>query len=169
MEARPVRIPRAQARAIRPAVAPEPGARFVENRSGWVRAQRLFLLFASALTGLYLAILAEALLATPGLSSDVVALGILTVAAAGCLLAGASVTITRAPRGIWWTGEEMVVRERFGRPRRYPKASATLVAHRYPAGFLAPGPTEIVEVVPRSGRRMTYLVDEGLLTEPARS
>jgi hypothetical protein len=165
MAARPVRIPRV--RTVRPAVPILPGAHFVENRAGWIRARRLFLLFGVTLAGLYVGLVVDAFVVTPGLGSDAVALGIFTLAALGCAAAGASVTIARAPRGVWWTDAEMVVRERFSRPRRYPRDVASHVARRHPAGLLAPAPTEIVELVPKTGRPMAYLVDEGLLTESA--
>jgi hypothetical protein len=161
--ARPVRIVRHRGS---PAATPEagpPGSRFVENRAGWVRARRLFLLFGLACAVLYATLLGEALIASPGLVTDSVALVVLTLAAVACFLAGAAVTIARAPRGVWWTGDAMVVRERFSAPRKFPKDVAWHVARRYGAGLLAPSPTEIVEVVPKTGRRTTYLVDEGLL------
>jgi hypothetical protein len=165
LSARPVRIPRATARAVRTSTSVAPGARFIENRAGWIRARRLFEIFTVLLVVLYGGFLAEALLASPGLVSDPLALVLLTFAAALCGVAGASVTLARAPRGVWWTGDELVVRERFLSPRHYPTNVPWHVARRYPAGILSPEPTEIVEVVPAAGRRMTYLVDEGLLTE----
>lgn len=142
-----------------------PGGRFVENRAGWTRAYRLFAGFSLALVVVYVAVVADAVVAVPGVASDTVALAILTALAGAFVVAGASVTITRAPRGVWWTPEELIVQERYSRPRRFPKSVPRHVARRFPAGLLAPGPTEIVEVVPALGRRMTYLVDEGLLTE----
>ena len=164
MSARQVRIPRAAARAIRPTLAPEPGARFVENRAGWTRARRLFLTFSVVLAAVYLGLIAAALAETPGLRTDPGALAILTVVAALCVAAGASVTVARAPRGVWWTGDGLVVRERFAGSRRDPKDIEARVARRYDAGWFAEAPTEIVELVPRAGRRATYLVDEGLFS-----
>ncbi len=166
MASRAVRIPKVRTRVIRAAASPIPGGRFVENRAGWIRARRLFLLFGIALIFLYGVLLGDALVVTPGLGSDTGAIAVLSLTAVVCLAVGASVTIARAPRGVWWTPEEMVIRERFSAPRRYPKNVPTHVARRHGSGLLAPSPTEIVELVPAHGRRMAYLVDEGLLIEP---
>jgi len=167
MAARTVRISRGRARAVRTAAPPVPGGRFVENRAGWVRARRLFAAFTLALAALYGALLGDALVATPGLASDAAALGIFTATAVLCVAGGAAVTLARAPRGIWWTPEEIIVRDRFTARRSFPRNVPVRVARRYGAGLWAPAPTEIVEVVPVRGRAMTYLVDEGLLTEPS--
>jgi hypothetical protein len=166
MEARPVRIPRRRTRAVRSVAVIAPGARFVPNQAGWIRARRMFLLFGLGVAVLYAAVVGEALAASPGLTADSTFLAVFTLVALGCLWAGASVTIARAPRGVWWTGEELVVRERFGGARKFPNDVPSLVARRYGPGILAPSATEIVEVAPKSGRRMTYLVDEGLLARP---
>ncbi|MCI4347293.1 MAG: hypothetical protein L3J97_01575, partial [Thermoplasmata archaeon] len=59
----------------------------------------------------------------------------------------------------WLERDELVVRERTGRLRRFPKDDLRIqVLRSNGAGFLGPTPTEYVEVATLYGVRRTYLV-----------
>ncbi|MGI0132557.1 MAG: hypothetical protein ACREDK_05630 [Thermoplasmata archaeon] len=171
-ESRPIRIVRRPVGAVLPAemsvgVAPASG-RYVANTAGTARALRLFVLYLAVLAAAYLGFLSLALTATStGTRSDSAALVALTIVALALAIWGWMITLARAPTGIRFEGREIIVLERRGRPRRFvaPPALDITVAYRYPSGFLAREPTELVEATSLDGRRRAYLVARGLLSE----
>ncbi len=177
---RPVRIARvpvrATERAIRLPVA-RPGAPAVptapapfevrENRAGTQRANRLTILYAAGLLGLYaaLAVYAET---APGGSTSGGTYGLELFAAVAVLLvlAGAVLAFSSSPRRVELRPDATVFVGRFG-GRLTLGARRDLdvrVVRRFPPGFLTPSVVEHVEIAPKgTGRRRSFLLDEHLL------
>ncbi|MCI4317685.1 MAG: hypothetical protein L3J96_04035, partial [Thermoplasmata archaeon] len=145
-----------------------PASRFVSNDAGSARAYRLFIVYLAGLIASYLAFLVLAFTAPqPGTREDLVVLGGLSVAAVILIGWGWVITVGRAPRGIRFEGKELIVLERWGRPKRFesPPLLELRVVYRYTPGFLGREPTELVEVTSLDGRKRAYLVRRGLLSE----
>lgn len=167
--ARPVRISRRAAPTRTTGAAPETGASPGRvNAAGMTRSKRLFALFLLTIGGSYLVFVA--LLATSparNAPSYAASLGLLTVFAGAILVVGFALTLGRTPRAVETGPERLVVVEFLGTRRIYPLDGSyrRTVENRYPEGWLAPAPTEMVAVA--SARRPTrhYLVGEGLLPE----
>lgn len=138
-------------------------ADFRPNRSGSQRAWRLFGLDVLALAALYAVVLALLSRGPGGITGNADVLAVLAGLAVAIGVVGFYVTLGQAPRGIWTGRRGAVVEERLGRRRELAPSSESRVARRFPAGWLASGPTEIVRVVDATGRPRVYLVDEGLV------
>ncbi|MHB8352352.1 MAG: hypothetical protein ACYDFT_06685 [Thermoplasmata archaeon] len=136
------------------------------NRAGYRRGRRLLLLYLLAVFLLYFAILL--LLVTsryPGVREDFFAYGLFTVIASASAIAGYLVTVGRAPWAFYSTGSQLVIRERFGRVRRFPigpELRVTLVRHIEP-GVLSPEPTEVIRVTYAQRPTREYLLAQGTL------
>jgi len=103
--------------------------------------------------------------ASGGASSDLTVFGEVAFVVA---IVGAVLTLGSAPSAVEVGPGATVVIGAFGNRRRYeagPHLSVRVV-RRLPAGFLAEGVVESVEVAD-GARRRTYLVDEGLLRPTA--
>lgn len=165
---RPVRIARKPG-PDRPAPAtgapPESCPDFRANSLGTQRGIRLFALFGILAVGIYL--LFTGLVASSsssGLRGDPAVYGSLTLLVVVLLVIGFLLTLARAPKAVAWRAEALVVRERLGRVRRFARAGlTTAVVYRYPAGWLATGPTELVTVADAQGHHRYYLVGHGAL------
>lgn len=165
---RPVRIARKPASGSPPktdAGSSDPAPEHRGNALGTQRGIRLFAVFALVAVGIY--VLFTALVASSsssGLRSDIAVYALLTALVALLLGVGFFVTLGRAPRSIAWGASDLIVRERLGGVRRFPRAGlATAVVYRYPSGLLASGPTELVTVTDARGRYRNYLVERGVL------
>jgi hypothetical protein len=171
---RPVRIVRRPA-AVRSTRTDEPDRRFWDaeaggtrsfeaNHAGTTRAVRVFGLYAVALLAILALFVAEAASSpSPGIakSGEVYGLlGVLTLVLAGV---GAWITILRAPRGVAFGTDGVLVTDRWGRRRRWPLPPKlrTHVLQRYPGGPLMGTPTELIELSDGEGHRASYLVGRG--------
>lgn len=150
--------------AVAPAVgAPGPG---LPNDAALQRSLRLFLLFVLLLAALLLVFLGAQLASpyatvrTDWPASLALAIIALFAAAAGYLL-----TLARTPLSVRVEGESLVIRERSGRERRIPAASA-LAPHStraHPPVLFVREWTETVELEWPGGVRRAYLFEQGLL------
>jgi len=157
-------------RAVRIARAPAGSAplAFVPNTAGQARASNLFLGYLVLLLVIFLVFIGLAYTSpSPGPRSDTSAWAVLALLGIGLAIGGWTITLGRAPRGAVVRGEEIAVRERLGRVRRFPVGDAAhlRVVHHYPAGFLSPEATEMVELVAADRSRRTYLVGSGYFDE----
>ena len=92
--------------------------------------------------------------------------GTLTVFMLALSVIGFLVTLARAPRSLAWRDDQLVVRERLGKLRRFHRDGLRAsVLFRYPRSFLAADPTELVTITDETGRRHHYLVGQGTLTD----
>jgi hypothetical protein len=128
------------------------------NSAGSSRALRTFLVFLVGLAVIYGLFMGLAV-RTADVSASYLVEEVLTAAVAIALVVGWFVTLGQAPAAAWVENGQLVVRERTGRSRRFPVATARfLVLRTNGVGPLGPEPTEFVEVsVPRGAGR-TYLV-----------
>ncbi|MCI4353399.1 MAG: hypothetical protein L3K14_08500 [Thermoplasmata archaeon] len=135
-----------------------PSGRRVSNSAGSSRAFRTFLLFVVALGAIYGVFLAYSATSSVTGGSPSVA-GILTGSVVVALVVGWWVTLGQTPTVAWLERGELVVRERTGRLRRFPRDDLRIhVLRTNGGGFLGPTPTEFVEVATIGGARRTYLV-----------
>jgi hypothetical protein len=140
---------------------------FVANGAALHRARRLFTLYGISLAIIFAFTLGLSYTGpAPLAQADPLApatLGLLTVLL-GCV--GLALTFGRTPAGVRIEDEELWVRERGGRIRRFPAPPATRVwvEERYPAGFLTPGATELIRLAPPNGRVRRYVLESGLLS-----
>jgi hypothetical protein len=124
----------------------------------------LFGLYGGALVAIYLVFVGLSL-SSPieGVRDNAFAWGYLSVVTVALAIAGWFLTLGRTPTGAVRRPDELVVRERTGRLRRFPGhvLDEPRVVHRYAASFLGPQPTEFIELRTADGARRTYLVGEG--------
>ena len=147
-----------------------PATRFQPNRGGTARAWRLFAVYAIALLAIYLLFLALALTSpVEGVRDNALPWLYLSVVTAALAAAGWLLTLGRTPSGAILRSEELVVRERTGRLRRFPAhaLSERKVVHRYSPSLLGPQATEFVELRTSDRGRRTYLVGEGFFEDLA--
>jgi hypothetical protein len=165
---RPVRIsrrPPVSTSPSRPAARPA----FVPNLAAIGRARRLFSLYAIALGAILAITLALSFTGpAPAAQADPlvpVGLAMLTLALAAV---GLVLTFGRTPSGVRFADEELWVRERSGKIRRFPAPPATRmsVEERYPSGFLTASPTHLVRLAPPNGRARRYVLEVGILPGP---
>ena len=144
------------------ASAADPKYELRPNVAGSQRALRLTVVFVVALSALYAAFVLYDRTA-PGGTSAVTENGVLffTVLFALFLLVGALYSLTPAPRAIEVSPDRVVVVGRWGRRRVFPPLErlSVVVVRRYPSGWLADGPVELVEVSGDDTPRRSYLVD----------
>jgi hypothetical protein len=142
-------------------VAARSGARAV-NRGGTARARRVFALFLGGLIAIFAAFLLS-LATAPGGGAALTTLLPLAVVAVPMAALGALLTLGRAPRDAWVHGSTLLVREWTGRVRAYSFEDGLRIRplERHAAGFLAPAPTELDEIVTATGLRRAYLVQDG--------
>jgi hypothetical protein len=160
---RPVRIARSASYGKGEARRPGVAGGWVANRAAERRARRLFGLFLLVLVLIYLAFVGLGELgSSSGLRSAPAAWVVFSALAAGLAAWGWFLTLGRTPRSALVREGEILVRERLGRVRRFPVewAVAPRVVQQYPASFLGPEPTEVVEVAGSDRVRRTYLVGE---------
>jgi hypothetical protein len=170
---RPVRIPRrpTSTEFLPPTPAETPGVpaqsyfdrtpstapRF--NRAATQRGTRLFLLFVLLLVVIYLVFVGSSFASThTGDQNEVVEF--LSAFLVLFAVVGWFVTLAGTPRSAWTEAGALVVRERSGRVSHYaigPELRLRVV-RRNAVSFLAPQPTEYVEVTSLHRRRRTYLV-----------
>ena len=163
---RSVRIPkRADAPAGPMSSTTDPAketTRFVVNTAGTARAIRLFWVFGGLLAVVYILFVGLAFASHPAApGSDPAAWGLFTLLAVLFAVSGWWITLGRTPRGAWIRDDELAVKERLGRVRRFPRTTAPHVARRYGVSPLGPEPTEFVELTERDGVKRTYLVGKG--------
>ncbi len=160
--ARTVRISRA------PAAADAAGIGFRRNSFALTRALRLYLLYLVALVAIYGAFVADLAASRAGFAGNPTSAPLfITLLAIASALWGYFLTLARTPRGVELREHAFVLVEFTGRRREYDlrRALDVRVENRYPAGWLAPGPTELVRLnVPGRPSRL-YLLSLGLLPE----
>jgi hypothetical protein len=158
-----VRVPSGRPRARTPvAVAP------VERRAniaGTQRALRLALVFVVVLAALYSAFILYDRTA-PGGSASPETNGVLefTVLFLGIAAGGAAYSLTAAPRAIEVGTDRVTVVGRWGRRRTFPRIEnlTVHVVQRYPEGWLASAPVDLVEVWAEDTPRRSYLIESEL-------
>lgn len=135
------------------------------NVAGSQRAVRLTILFVVVLALLYASFVLYDRTAPGGTASaednGILLLSVLFVVFA---LGGAIFTLTPAPRRVEVEPDRLVVVGRWGRRRTWPPLDqlSVYVARRYPAGWLASGPVELVELSADGVPRQSYLIEAGL-------
>jgi hypothetical protein len=169
---RPVRISRPSVPAA--ATGAERSAAFalgwVPNRAGEARARRLFGLFVVVLVAIYASfVVLAAASASSGIRSAPVAWGIFTLLAALLGLWGWTITFGKTPRGAQRRDDDILVRERLGKVRRFPVEStkAPRVVQHYGASALGPEATQVVQILTRERRPREYLVGDRFFEELA--
>jgi hypothetical protein len=164
---RAVRIPAVRRDAERtPIVGTERASPAWDNQSGRQRAVRTYGLFLAALLAIYGIFLGSFLTAPEtGVRSNLSGYGLFSLLLVAIGLIGFVLTVWRAPREIRASDSEIVVRERSGRERRFPRGPGFVVSvlKRYPEGPFSEGPTEMVRVSLPDGTARIYLVNEGLI------
>ncbi len=168
-EPRAVRIPRTASPDDRPSplpgVLPTSGT-FRANRAGTQRAVRLAVLYAVGLAVLYgLLVLLDR--SAPGGGGSGATAGLELFSAIAALLGAGGVlfALSQAPRGVEIGETATVVVGRWARRRSFPPlaAAGAHLVRRFPASFLSDAPVVVVELTSLSGRRSTFLLEEGLL------
>ncbi|MCI4325665.1 MAG: hypothetical protein L3K00_07305 [Thermoplasmata archaeon] len=137
---------------------------FEGNEAGTGRGVRLFAVFGIALLAIYLVFLGLAATSpSPGVSGNWTVYALLTVLTLGLGAVGAAVTLLRAPSGVSFAPEFLIVSERLGRRRRWPLPPQLRlhVLQRYPRGLFGGEATELVELSDGKGQRSAYLVGRG--------
>jgi hypothetical protein len=134
------------------------------NRAGTGRGLRLFAVFGVALLviyGLFLGLTASS--PSPGVSSNWTVYALLTVLTLALGAVGAAVTLLRAPTGVAFGADAVIVSERLGRRRRWPLPPQLRlhVLQHYPRGLFGGEATELVELSDGAGHRAAYLVGRG--------
>lgn len=142
------------------------------NVGGSTRAVRLTTLYVVVLTIFYAGfVLADR--AAPGGTSSTTTNGLLMFTGVYLLLAaiGAVYALQPSPRAVEVAPDHVTVVGRWGRRRRFPPLSqlSVSVVRRYPAGWLAPTPVELVELWGEGVPRRSYVVDPGLFEGAKRS
>jgi hypothetical protein len=138
------------------------------NRAGLRRARRLLLLY---LVGLLLgyAVVTIAVASSPyaGVRTDLWLYVFLSVLAAASAIGGYLLTVGRAPWAVYVVGSDLVVRERFGRVRRFPIDPSLQVRYTQSSGpsFLSPEPTDTVRIRAKRGPVREYVVEKGRFDE----
>ncbi|MCI4330485.1 MAG: hypothetical protein L3K19_01375 [Thermoplasmata archaeon] len=141
----------------------------MRNDAALRRARRLFTLYGGALAAIFGITLGLSYTGPVPVAeaNPLVPLGLslLTLALAA---AGLWLTFGRTPSAVRIADDELWVRERGGRVRRFPAPPATRlwVEEQYPAGPLTPAPTELVRLTPPDGRARHYVFESGLLYGP---
>jgi len=161
--ARPVRIARSRStpfEASPPRTEPRTQGALIPNHAGTLRARRTFVLFAAVLVGMYVLFTVLFVFAPGGLSAAEAPLGVLALIAVAFLAYVWTITLGRAPRSYAFNGDHWVLVERTGRSREFSTAAVNsrVVAQRFPAGALAPEPTELLALEDRRGRIRYYLL-----------
>lgn len=149
---------------------PAPSAGYRNNSAGSERGLRLFFFFAVGLLLIYLTSLGIASQGPGGLGATAGAWVVFTVIAVVFAIVALLLTLARAPRGAWVGLTEVVVRERFGRLRRFAGLASLRVdvTQRYARGWLSHEPTELVRLSESGGATRVYLVAEGFFeAEPS--
>jgi len=176
---RPVRIPRsapplagaAKGESRETPPSGPPGA-WRPNVGGSQRAFRVTVLYLVVLAALYVAFVLYDRTA-PGGSASPETNGVLLFtgifAVFGVL--GLIVTLTPAPRGVEVATDRIVVVGRWGRRRTLPALErlSFRAVRRYPAGWLADTPVELIEIWGRGTPMRSYLVDSTLFAGAALS
>jgi hypothetical protein len=172
---RPVRIPRRpsaspgrrdtddEGRRYWDAEAGGPGS-YEPNRAGTGRGLRLFSVFGIALLVIYVLFLGlTATSPSPGVASNWTVYALLTVLTLALGAVGAAVTLLRAPTGVAFGTDAVIVSERLGRRRRWPLPPQLRlhVLQHYPRGLFGGEATELVELSDGAGHRAAYLVARG--------
>lgn len=138
-----------------------------ENRAGTQRTNRLAVLYAGGLLGLYAALAVYAHGAPGGSSSgEVYGLELFGGVAVLLALAGVLLAFSSSPRRVELRPDATVFVSRFGgRLKLGARADLEVrIVRRFPAGLLSPGVVEHVEVAPKgTGRRRSFLLEEHLL------
>lgn len=134
------------------------------NRAGLRRVRRLAALYLAGLALVYLLVTSLAASSPyPGVRDNLVLYGLLSAIGAASAVVGYVTTLRRAPFAIYTEGETLIVRERFGRVRRFPIDPTLRVelVRRRERGLLDPEPTETVRI--GSGRLPTreYILEAG--------
>jgi hypothetical protein len=138
--------------------------RFESNAAGTGRGLRLFAMFGFALLAIYLLFLGlTATSPSPGIRSNLDVYAILTLLTLALGAVGAAVTLLRAPSGVAFADDAVIVSERLGRRRRWPLPPQLRlhILQRYPRGLFGGEPTELVELSDGKGHRSAYLVGRG--------
>jgi hypothetical protein len=134
------------------------------NRAGLRRARRLLLLYLAGLLVGYGAIVAL-LASSPyeGVRTNTILYLFLSVLAAGSACAGYLLTVGRAPWAVYVDSADLVVRERFGRVRRFPIDDSLRVRFTQTSGpsFLSPEATETVRISTKKIPAHEYVVERG--------
>jgi hypothetical protein len=137
-----------------------------ENVGGSQRVIRLTVLFLVTLVILYSGFILYDRTA-PGGTAPAASNGELLFTGIFVLFAvvGALYTLTPAPRAIVVGSDRVMVVGRWGRRRALPALDLLQVSvvRRYPAGFLANTPVELIELSGEDVPRRSYLVEAGLL------
>jgi hypothetical protein len=134
------------------------------NRAGTGRGLRLFTVFGIALLviyGMFVGLTATS--PSPGVASNGSVYAVLTILTLALGAIGAAVTLLRAPTGVAFGEDAVIVSERLGRRRRWP-LPPTLRLHvlqHYPRGVFGGEATELVELSDGAGHRSAYLVGRG--------
>jgi len=131
------------------------------NGAGSKRALRLAALYVVVLAVLYLGFLLYDRTA-PGGTSPAAGNGVLlfTGMFVAFALVGALYTLHPAPRAIEVYSDHVTVVGRWGRRHRLPRLGllSVSVVRRYPAGWLASGPVELIELWGEDVPNRSYLV-----------
>jgi hypothetical protein len=138
----------------------------VRNQAGWARGLRTFLFFVVGMSSLYLFFLLLTVDSPlPGVRTNYFAVLVLTALLAAFVMIVWWETLARVPRSITLNDETVVVVDRYGRARRFPRDRDTTltVLHRYPSSPFARGPTELVRLKTLAGRSGTFLIAEGIV------
>lgn len=137
---------------------------FEPNRAGTGRGLRLFLIFGIALLVIYALFLGlTATSPSPGVASNWSVYALLTVLTFALGAIGAAVTLLRAPSGVAFAADSVIVSERLGRRRHWPRPPQLRlhVLQRYPGGIFGGEATELIELSDGKGHRAAYLVGRG--------
>jgi hypothetical protein len=138
----------------------------VRNQAGWVRGLRTFLFFVVGMSSLYLVFLLLTIDSPlPGVRTNYLAVLVLTALLAAFVVIVWWETLARVPRSITLSDGMVVVVDRYGRARRFPRDRDTTltVLHRYPSSAFAREPTELVRLKALAGRSGTFLIAEGIV------
>lgn len=170
---RAVRIPRSRpSPAVRASVGPEEdeprdeGARPRRpNVGGSQRATRLAALFVAVLAVLFVGFLLYAR-TVPGGTAPAASNGLLLFSGmfVGFAVVGVVYTLHPAPRAVEVEADHVTVVGRWGRRLRLPSLErlSVSVVRRYPAGWLASTPVELIELWGEGVPNRSYLVESDL-------
>jgi hypothetical protein len=102
-----------------------------------------------------------------GVRTDVAGYAVLSGIAMVSVLVAYLLTVGRAPWAMYASAGDLVVRERFGRVRRFPidESLRVVSVRRSPASFFSPEPTETVQVSARDKSTAEYVVGPAVLAE----
>ena len=157
---------------VPPAATPSSPTERRENTGGSQRVVRLTVLFVVVLASMYAGFLLYDRTA-PGGTSPAADNGVLLFSGVFALFAvvGVVYTLTAAPRAVVIGSDRVTVVGRWGRRRKFPPIDRMVVrvVRRYPEGFLAVVPVELVEVSGEDAPVRSYLVSAGLFDGAAGS